>query len=63
MGDTIINNRIAGTRITVWDITYYLEKGRSAENSQRDKTGARSVHRKQALDEFVLHLIPQREGD
>ncbi len=31
MGDTIVNNRIAGTRITVWDITYYLEKGRSAE--------------------------------
>ena len=31
MGDTIINNRIAGTRITVWDITYYLESGRSPE--------------------------------
>lgn len=31
MGDTIVNNRIAGTRITVWDITYYLEKGRSPE--------------------------------
>jgi uncharacterized protein (DUF433 family) len=31
MGDTIVNNRIAGTRITVWDITYYLEKGRGPE--------------------------------
>ena len=31
MGDTIVNNRIAGTRITVWDITYYLEKGRSPQ--------------------------------
>jgi uncharacterized protein (DUF433 family) len=31
MGDTIVNNRIAGTRITVWDITYYLENGKSPE--------------------------------
>ena len=31
MGDAIVNNRIAGTRITVWDVIYYLEKGRSPE--------------------------------
>jgi uncharacterized protein (DUF433 family) len=31
MGNAIINNRIAGTRITVWDITYYLANGRSPE--------------------------------
>jgi uncharacterized protein (DUF433 family) len=27
----IVDNRIAGTRITVWDIVHYLEKGRSPE--------------------------------
>lgn len=31
MGDTIVNNRIAGTRITVWDVLHYLEYGRSPE--------------------------------
>jgi uncharacterized protein (DUF433 family) len=31
MGDTIVNNRIAGTRITVWDVLHYLENGRSPE--------------------------------
>ncbi len=31
MGDTIVNNRIAGTRITVWDVPHYLEHGRSPE--------------------------------
>src|SRR5262245_5955851 len=31
MTTAIINNRIAGTRITVWDIVYYLERGRSAQ--------------------------------
>jgi uncharacterized protein (DUF433 family) len=25
----IVNNRIEGTRITVWDITHYLEHGRT----------------------------------
>ncbi len=25
MGDTIVNNQIAGTRITIWAITYYLK--------------------------------------
>ncbi|HKI31992.1 MAG TPA: DUF433 domain-containing protein [Gemmataceae bacterium] len=32
MGDTIVNNRIAGTRITVWDVLHYLEYGRSPES-------------------------------
>ena len=27
MSAAIVNNRIAGTRITVWDITHYLEDG------------------------------------
>jgi uncharacterized protein (DUF433 family) len=27
----IINNRIAGTRITIWDIVHYLENGESPE--------------------------------
>ena len=31
MGDIIVNNRIAGTRITVWDVLHYLEHGRSPE--------------------------------
>jgi uncharacterized protein (DUF433 family) len=31
MGDTIVHKWIAGTRITVWDITYYLERDRSPE--------------------------------
>jgi uncharacterized protein (DUF433 family) len=31
MGDIIVNNRIAGTRITVWDVLHYLEYGRSPE--------------------------------
>jgi uncharacterized protein (DUF433 family) len=31
MGDPIVNNRIAGTRITVWDVLHYLENGRSPE--------------------------------
>jgi Protein of unknown function (DUF433) len=31
MGDTIVNNQIAGTRITIWAITYYLENNRSPE--------------------------------
>ncbi|HEX5273135.1 MAG TPA: DUF433 domain-containing protein [Gemmataceae bacterium] len=31
MGDTIVNHRIAGTRITVWDVYHYLEHGRSPE--------------------------------
>src|SRR5262245_9543701 len=31
MGEIIVNNRIAGTRITVWDVLHYLEHGRSPE--------------------------------
>jgi uncharacterized protein (DUF433 family) len=31
MTAAIVNNRIAGTRITVWDIVYYLENGRDPE--------------------------------
>ena len=27
MAPAIVNDRIAGTRITVWDVLYYLEKG------------------------------------
>lgn len=26
---TVVNHRLAGTRITVWDIVYYLERGRT----------------------------------
>ena len=31
MAASIVSNRIAGTRITVWDVVYYLEKRRSLE--------------------------------
>ena len=31
MAVAIVNNRIDGTRITVWDIVHYLEKGRTPE--------------------------------
>ncbi len=31
MTPAIVNNRIAGTRITVYDIYYYMEHGRSIE--------------------------------
>jgi uncharacterized protein (DUF433 family) len=31
MSAAIVNNRIAGTRITVWDVVHYLEAGRSAD--------------------------------
>ncbi len=31
MSEAIINDRIAGTRITIWDIFHYLENGRSPE--------------------------------
>lgn len=31
MSAGIIKNRIAGTRITVWDVLRYLENGCSAE--------------------------------
>ncbi len=30
MSDNIVNDRIAGTRITVWDIVHYLEANRTA---------------------------------
>lgn len=30
MSAKIVNNRIEGTRITVWDVLHYLENGRSA---------------------------------
>jgi len=29
MSAAIVNNRIEGTRITVWDVLHYLENGRS----------------------------------
>jgi uncharacterized protein (DUF433 family) len=31
MTAAIVNHLIAGTRITVWDVYHYLERGRSAE--------------------------------
>jgi uncharacterized protein (DUF433 family) len=31
----IVNNRIDGTRITIYDIVYYLERGRRAEEIAR----------------------------
>lgn len=31
MASRIVNNRVEGSRITVWDITHYLENGRSHE--------------------------------
>lgn len=34
MSAVIINKRIDGTRITIYDIVHYLERGRSAEEIQ-----------------------------
>lgn len=31
MAHRIVNNRIEGTRITVWDVLHYLENGRTNE--------------------------------
>ncbi len=31
MTAAIVNNRVAGTRITVWDVVHYRENGRSPE--------------------------------
>ena len=31
----IVNNRIAGTRVTIWDVVHYLERGRSRDEIAR----------------------------
>lgn len=35
MSAAIVNNRIEGTRITVWDVLHYLEHGRSVGEIRR----------------------------
>lgn len=36
LSDTIQNNRVAGTRITIWDVFLYLDAGWSAERIAKE---------------------------
>ena len=47
----IVNNRIAGTRITVWDVLHYLETGWSRPEI------AESLHLSEAQVEAVVQYI------
>jgi uncharacterized protein (DUF433 family) len=53
----IVNNRIAGTRITVWDVLYYLETGWSCPEI------AETLHLSEAQVEAVAQYIEEHKEE
>jgi uncharacterized protein (DUF433 family) len=52
MGNRIVNNRIEGTRITVWDILHYLEGGDWSPQEIADVLGL-SLEQVQAAVDYI----------
>lgn len=53
----IVNNRLAGTRITVWDVLYYLETGWSRPEI------AVTLHLSEAQVDAVVRYIEEHKAE